>query len=75
MKGAGKGGADIGASILYRYERGQATQTPLWDPTTGSFPCGAIVAGVNDVAGTSCRDVHERLNVNRNGCHFPSNYP
>ena len=75
MKGAGKGGADIGASILYRSERGQPTRTPLWDPTTGRFSCGAVVAGVNDVPGSSCIDVHERLNVNRNGCHFPANYP
>lgn len=74
MKGAGKGGADIGASILYRYEDGKATQTPLWDPANGRFPCGAVVAGVNDVPNSSCIDVHERLNANRHGCHFPAGY-
>jgi hypothetical protein len=75
MKGAGRDGADIGARVLYRYERGELTRTPLWDPATGAFPCGAVVAGVNDVAGSSCRDVHERLNAGRNGCAFPAGYP
>jgi hypothetical protein len=75
MKRAGKNGADIGATILYRYEGGQLTMTPLWNPTTGEFSCGAVVPGVNDVAGASCRDVHKRLNVNTNGCPFPASYP
>ena len=74
MKGAGTGGSDIGANILYRYQNGVLTNQPLWDPTTGKFPCGVIVPGVNDVAGSSCRDVHTRLNVNTNGCPFPAGY-
>jgi hypothetical protein len=74
MKGAGKNGGDIGANILYRYENGVLTSTPLWDPSTGAFPCGAIVAGINDVAGGSCSNVHERLNINCNGCSFPAGY-
>ena len=71
-KGAGVGGADIGANVLYRYQNGVLTNTPLWDPTTSRFPCGAQVAGVNDIAGSSCFDVHTRLNVNTNGCTLPT---
>lgn len=72
MKGAGKNGADIGANILNRYENGILTCQPLWNPATGAFPCGAVVAGINDLAGSSCFDVHERLNVNANT--MPANY-
>lgn len=74
MKGAGLKGADIGANILYRYVNGILTKEPLWNPTTGEFPHGALVAGINDVPGQSLFDVHERLNINRNGCPFPANY-
>ena len=74
LKGAGLNGADIGATILYRYKNGVLTNVPLWNPTTGEFPHGALVAGVNDVAGQSLFDVHKRLNVNTNGCSFPANY-
>ena len=74
LKRAGLGGADIGANILYRYQNGVLTNVPLWNPTTGKFPHGALVAGVNDVAGISLFDVHKRLNVNTNGCSFPANY-
>lgn len=74
MKGAGEGGADIGATILYRYEGGTLTSEPLWNPSTGAFPCGVQIEGVNDIAGSSCFDVHERLNVNTNGCSFPSGF-
>nr|MBI4156194.1 DUF4082 domain-containing protein [Candidatus Woesearchaeota archaeon] len=65
---------DIGANILYRYENGVLTNKPLWDKTTGQFPCGAIIPGVNDIAGSSCFDVNKRLNVNTNGCSFPAGY-
>ena len=75
MKGAGKNGEDIGANILYRYEDGILTDQPLWDPVTGAFPCGAIVPGLNDVPGSSCFDVHERLNVNANGCNLELDSP
>ena len=67
-------GAHIGATVLYRYRDGTLTDEPLWDPATGAFPCGARVPGVNDVPGSSCFDVHQRLNVNVNGCAFPPKY-
>jgi hypothetical protein len=73
MKGAGTAGSDIGASIRYRYETGTLTTTPLWDPTTGSFPCGATLTGVNDETGFpggSCGEVHTRLGVTA-GCGRP----
>jgi hypothetical protein len=68
LKRAGKNGEDIGANILYRYENEILTSQALWDPNTGAFPCGAIVPGMNDTPGSSCFDVHQRLNVNANGC-------
>ena len=74
LKRAGLNGADIGANVLYRYENGILTNKPLWDRTTGKFPCGAEIQGVNDVVGSSCVDVHTRLNVNTNGCPFPAGY-
>lgn len=74
MKQKGAGGSDIGANILYRYENGVLTNIPLWNPQTGAFPCGAVVAGVNDAPGRSCFDVHKRLNVNANGCLLPAGY-
>ena len=66
--------AGAGANVLYQYFLGVETTTPLWNPQTGEFPHGALVAGVNDVPGQSVFDVHKRLNVNTNGCSFPSNY-
>jgi hypothetical protein len=78
MKGAGLGGADIGANVLYKYNStpGDATGTittePLWDLTTGEFPHGAIITGVNDTATTSCYNVHTRLGINP--ANFPSGY-
>jgi hypothetical protein len=74
LKGKGKNGADIGANVLYRYENGVLTSQPLWNPITGEFPGGAIISGVNDLAGSSRFDVHKRLNVNTNGCSFPAGY-
>ena len=50
-----------------------APDRPLWDKATGKFPCGAVVAGINDGA-KRCSNIHERLNVNRNGCAFPAGY-
>ena len=73
-KGAGTGGSDIGATILYRYVNGALTTEPLWDPVTGKFPHGAFVAGVNDIAGQSLFDFHQRVNVNTGGCSFPKHY-
>lgn len=74
LKHAGTHGAALGADILYRYQDGTLTTVPLWDPTTGAFPCGATAAGVNDDLTRSCRGVHQRLNVNSNGCAFPAGY-
>jgi hypothetical protein len=73
MKGAGKNGSDLGATILYRYENGTLTQQRLWDRNTGGFPCGATVSGVND-GPIRCANVQARLNVNTNGCSFPASY-
>lgn len=74
MKRAGINSKDIGATILYRYENGVMTKVPLWDLSTGKFPSGALIAGLNDVPGQSLFDVHKRLNVNTNGCLFPAGY-
>jgi hypothetical protein len=74
MKTAGRNGADIGATILYRYQNGSLTSQPLWDTLTGAFPSGVLVTGVNDVAAQSAFDVHRRLNVNVAGCAFPLGY-
>ena len=73
MKATGQNGEDIGANILYRYQNGVLTSVPLWN-LDGSFPHGAIISGVNDTAGASALDVHQRLNVNTNGCSFPAGY-
>ncbi len=75
MHGLGLDGQDIGANILYRYENGVLTEEPLWDPETGAFPCGVPVAKVNDDSSPSCSSVHERLNVNVNGCELPELAP
>ena len=74
--------ADIGANVLYRYENGVLQNgiggtavKRLWDTTTGAWlAAGAIVPGVNDIAGQSAFDVHKRLNVNVNGCSLPASY-
>ncbi len=66
LKGAGTGGGDIGATIRRRYQDGVLGSTPLWDPGTGAFPCGAVVPGVNDEAtfpARSCSTVHSRIGV------------
>jgi hypothetical protein len=70
MKGRGADGGDIGANVIYRYQDGIPTSEKLWSPS-GRFPCGAIVTGVNDVAGASCFDVNERLGVGVHGCPVP----
>jgi parallel beta-helix repeat protein len=64
-KGAGIGGADIGADAMYRYVDGIKTSLPMF--LSGSdylfYGCGATVAGVNDSAASSCIGVHQRLNL------------
>jgi len=74
MKRAGVGGADVGANVLYRYQNGVLTNVALWNKSTGAFPHGALVPGLNNIAGQSLYDVHIRLNINRNGCSFPAAY-
>jgi Right handed beta helix region len=74
MKKTGTGGKDIGTNLLYRYQNGVLTKVPLWNQSTGAFPHGALVPGLNNVAGQSLFDVHKRLNVNTNGCSFPAGY-
>lgn len=74
-KGAGSGGGDLGANVLYRYVNGVLTNTPLWDPATGAFPHGADdLDGTNNVAGQSLKDFHTRVNVNSGSCLFPAGY-
>lgn len=48
MKGAGKGGADIGANILYATENGVLTTKKFWDSSTGNVAAQFIGATVND---------------------------
>ncbi|HEY2901155.1 MAG TPA: hypothetical protein VGL59_11300 [Polyangia bacterium] len=71
LKGAGAGGGDIGANVTGRYQNGQVTAVKLWDPTTGAFPCGAVVAGVNDDPSQSCAGVYQRLHVGPGACPLP----
>ena len=68
---AGSGGT--GANIIYQYVGGELTTTKLWDQTTGQFPCGAVVAGLNDpaLADVSCMGVGARLHVGAMGCLIP----
>ncbi len=67
LKNAASGAHDVGATILDRYTDGKLTPQALWDPATGAFPCGAVVAGIND-GPIRCTNVHERLHVNAHGC-------
>lgn len=74
LSGAGLGGADIGANVIYQYVDGALTSMPLWDAGNGYrfTGCGATVAGVNDTAGNSCINVHQRLDVGAaEGCALP----
>jgi hypothetical protein len=68
--GAGADG-DIGSEVVYRYVEGTLTTEPLWDSATGSFPCGAVVPGVNDDPSQSCNGVHLRLHVGSPECGVP----
>ncbi len=75
MHGAGIGGRDIGANVLYRLHDGTSTDEPLWDPVTGAFTgCGAEVPGVNDDAtfpDAACVNVQARLHVGTADCPLP----
>jgi hypothetical protein len=82
MKGAGASRKDIGANVLYAYEGGALGSKALWSSHAqcklGQTDCfvgtGAIVAGLNDVAGASLYDVGARLNINKQGCLYPTRY-
>jgi hypothetical protein len=71
LKKDGKNGADIGANLIFRTVDGVLTVDKLWDQATGVFPCGVVIAGVNDVAGASCFDLNTRANIGANGCAIP----
>lgn len=58
MSGAGLAGADIGATVKYRYANGSLTASPLF--FSAKFPKGAVITGLNDQAGT-IYDVESRL--------------
>jgi hypothetical protein len=77
MHNAGVGGTvDIGGNVVFQYSGGVLTSTPLWSVTNQFTGCGAIVAGVNDIAGQSCSDVGVRLHVGTaNGCTLPGGSP
>lgn len=76
IKATGNTGLDQGANILYQYQNGILTSVPLWDTGTNNFTgCGVVVAGVNDVTGTSCTNVDIRLSIGTaNGCDYPAGY-
>jgi hypothetical protein len=71
LRGAGAGGRDVGAEVVYRYQDGLLTTERLWDAVTEAFPCGAIVPGLNDDPTQSCIGVHQRLQVGVGGCPPP----
>ncbi len=73
MAHAGADGGPVGANILFRYDSGNPTTEPLWDPVTRAFPCGVIVPGVND-GPTCCTNIHTRLGITGSGCQFPPGY-
>ena len=87
-KGAGESaGEDIGATILYAYQRGVLTTTKLWNTADGGRWAlkGATVSGTNTpgVAGVlmtnpdintttdSAHTVHTLLNITSSGCQPP----
>jgi hypothetical protein len=71
LRGAAGVDGDVGANVVYRYVDGTLTNEPLWDPETGAFPCGAIVAGINDDPAQSCSGAHERLRIGTQACALP----
>lgn len=75
LSGAGAGGKDIGATVLYAFDNGLLTGTPLWDPSTGAWLFALPeVAGINDTDGAKAGDVHERITPIGGRGVFPSSY-
>lgn len=75
LSGAGAGGSDIGATVLYAYDNGVLTSTPLWDASTGAWLFALPeVTGVNDSDGAKASDVHERITPVGGRGVFPSTY-
>jgi hypothetical protein len=72
LRGAAGVDGDVGANVVFRSVNGLLTTEPLWDPATGAFPCGAIVAGINDDPSQSCSGVHARFRVGSAGCPLPA---
>jgi hypothetical protein len=72
LRGAAGADGDVGANVIYRYVDGTLTREPLWDPSTGAFPCGAVVPGINDDPSQSCSGVHERLRIGTPQCALPN---
>ncbi|HVR01656.1 MAG TPA: hypothetical protein VMT47_05965 [Polyangia bacterium] len=74
LKTLGEPGAGgLGANIVFQTVGGQVTTTKLWDQTTGQFPCGAVVMGLNDatLADVSCMGLGARMHVGAPGCPIP----
>jgi hypothetical protein len=71
LRTAGAGAQAVGAEVTQRHQNGIVTSQPLWDPTSGAFPCGAVVPGINDDPAQSCIGVHQRLRVGTAGCPLP----
>lgn len=71
LRSLGGDGQHVGADIVYRTVNGLPTPEPLWDEVSGSFPCGAVVAGLNDDPRVSCRGAHERFGVGTAECPLP----
>jgi len=65
---------NLHANILYQYQGGTLTSNKLWNTDGSPVFTGAIVPGLNDVAGSSLFDIANRLNINKNGCAFPTGY-
>jgi parallel beta-helix repeat protein len=66
---AGATSSGTGAQVVTKYEQGQPTLKTLWTPSFAG--CGAKVSGVNDISGSSCFDVQDRLAKNLLGCGGP----
>lgn len=72
LRGAAGAEGDVGANVVLRYVDGVLTKEPLWDPSSGAFPCGAVVPGINDDPSQSCGGVHERFRVGSADCALPT---